>query len=337
MPALRPFLLKRLIGYPALLLISLGALWAISIRMPGTSHSGPLPPATAEQAETRERLRAHVEMLAGTIGERNFTRPRALDSAANYVHQMLASFGYEVREQTYTLGGQAFRNVEAVLPGHARPGQIVVVGAHYDAVTGTPGADDNASGTAGMLELARMFANAPRDRTIRFVGFTNEEPPFFYTEDMGSRRYARAARERGDSIVAMLSLETIGYYSDSAGSQRYPPILGWFYPDRGNFIGIVGNIGSRALVHRVVREFRAAAPFPSAASAAPKQIPGISWSDHWSFWKEGYDAVMITDTAPFRNPNYHERSDRPETLDYDRMSRVVHGIASVVGSLATRS
>ena len=272
-------------------------------------------------------------MLADRIGERNATRMPALDSAAEYIGGQLRALGYDVREQTYEAEGKSFRNIEATLPGRSRAGEIVVVGGHYDSGLGTPGADDNASGTAGVLELARLLKSKSGERTIRFVAFTNEEPPFFWTGDMGSLRYARAARQRGENIVAMLSLETIGYFSDSAGSQRYPPILGWFYPDRGDFIGIVGNIGSRGLVRQVVREFRSAASFPSAGSAAPKQLPGIGWSDHWSFWQEGYDAVMITDTAPFRNEHYHEGSDRPGTLDYERMARVVDGVARVVERL----
>lgn len=329
--------IKRMIAYPALLLLALALLWFVSIRMPGHSFQGPLPPLTPDQHALASRLRAHVELIAGRIGERNYTRPRALDSAAVYIRDSFVAFGYTVSEQTFELGGRTFRNIEAALPGRTARQDIVIVGGHYDSVTGTPGADDNASGVAAVLELARRMSDNPADRTVKFVAFANEEPPFFYTEDMGSRHYARAARGRGDRITAMLSLETIGYYSDAAGSQRYPPVLGWFYPDRGDFIGFVGNVGSRALVHRVIREFRSSAQFPSAGTAAPAQIPGIAWSDHWSFWKEGYDAVMITDTAPFRNPHYHELSDRPETLDYDRMARVVDGLGSVVRSLASIS
>jgi Zn-dependent M28 family amino/carboxypeptidase len=261
---------------------------------------------------------------------------RALDSAANYIRATFDSLGFETREHTYSAGKATFRNIEVSIPGRTAPGEIVVVGGHYDSVFDSPGADDNASGTAAVLELARLLKEQRHDRTIRFVAFTNEEPPFFFTEDMGSLRYARAARARGDNIVAMLSMESMGYYSDAPGSQRYPPILGWFYPDRGNFIGFVGNIGSRSLVHRVVRDFRETTQFPSAGSAAPTQVPGIAWSDHWSFWQAGYDGVMVTGTAPFRNRNYHERTDRPDSLDYDHMARVVDGVARVVARLAAR-
>jgi hypothetical protein len=325
----------RLIGYPLALVLAVIGLWFVSIRMPGVSHAGPLPALTAEQDTLSKRLRSHVEMLAGRIGERNAEKMKALDSAAAYMRASFAALGYEVSEQTYVIRGQVFRNIEVTLPGGSRAKEIVVVGGHYDSVIGTPGADDNASGAAAILELARLLKTEPHVRTIKLVAFTNEEPPFFFTEEMGSRHYARAAKQRGDSIVAMLSIETIGYYSDSVGSQRYPPILGWFYPNRGNFVGVVGNVASRKLVRRVIRDFREFAAFPSAGSAAPMQIPGISWSDQWSFWKEGYEAVMITDTAPFRNDNYHELSDRPETLNYGHMARVVEGVARTVAVLAT--
>ncbi|HET9426030.1 MAG TPA: M28 family peptidase [Gemmatimonadaceae bacterium] len=327
-------LIQRLIAYPALLLLALAALWAVSIRMPGESFEAPLPALTAEQSASSEQLRAHVEMLAGRIGERNYMRLGALDSAATYVHQVFAALGYTVTEQTYVAGGKTYRNIEAVLPGRSRAKEIVLVGGHYDSVFDSPGADDNASGMASVLELARLMRSVAGERTLKFVAFANEEPPFFYSDSMGSLVYARAARARGDDIVAMLSMETLGYYTDSAGTQKYPPILGWFYPDRGSYVGVVGNIGSRSLVHRVIRDFRASAQFPSAGAAAPTQLPGIAWSDHWSFWQAGYDAVMITDTAPFRNPNYHEISDRPASLDYDRMARAVHGVAAAVRSLA---
>jgi Zn-dependent M28 family amino/carboxypeptidase len=273
-------------------------------------------------------------MLAGRIGERNYMKMRALDSAATYIKTTLDSLGYATKELPYQARGATFRNLEATLPGGARANEIVVVGGHYDTVYDSPGADDNASGTAAVLELARLLKNQPHARTIRFVAFVNEEPPFFFTDDMGSLRYARAARTRGDSIVAMISMESMGYYSDKPESQRYPPILGWFYPDKGNFIGVVGNIGSRPLVRRVVSDFRSHTSFPSAGSAAPTQIPGIAWSDQWSFWMTDYDAVMITGTAPFRNKNYHEIWDRPDSLNYDHMARVVDGVARTVVRLA---
>ena len=334
-PGLMRALLKRGVAYPAILLLAVLALWVVSIRMPGSSHRGPLPDLTGEEAVTRDALSAHVHLLADTLGQRNDANRRGYDSAAAYVEGVLRRHGFTVSSLPYAARGRSYRNLEVTIPGQSAPNEIIVVGAHYDSVEDTPGADDNASGTACLLEIARLLRDRRMDRTVRLVAFANEEPPFFFTEDMGSRHYARNAKARNDDVVAMLSLETLGYYSDAPESQRYPPILGWFYPDRGDFVGFVGNIGSRALVHRAIRSFRSHTQFPSQGSAAPMQIPGISWSDQWSFWKEGYDAIMITDTAPFRNDNYHLETDRAGTLDYAKMARVVHGIARTVEDLAT--
>ena len=190
---------------------------------------------------------------------------------------------------------------------------------------------------AGVLELARSFAGKPASRTIRFVFFGTEEPPSFPTGAMGSRHYADAARARGDRIVAMLSIESIGYYSTEPGSQRYPFPLNLLYPDVGDFIGFVSNLKSGPLVRRAIATFRSAVPFPTQGAAVPSWVPGVWWSDHWSFWRQGYQAIMITDTAPFRNPFYHTSQDTPDKLDYGRMARVVDGLEAVVSDLAGSS
>jgi len=310
------------------------AAWALMIRMPGQSFAGPLPPLSADEDASRARLEGDVRHLAGRIGERNYAQPAALDAAAAYLSAAFDSLGYAVASQTFTVGGRPFRNIEATLAGRSRPEEVVVVGGHYDSAVGTPGADDNATGTAAVLELARLLRTDRLGRTVRFVAFVNEEPPFFLTEHMGSRVYARAAVRRGDRVVAMLSLETIGYYSSEPGSQRYPPPLNLAYPDRGDFIGFVGNVASRALVRRSIGVFRRHAQFPSEGVAAPAWIPGVYWSDHDSFWREGYPAIMITDTAPFRNPAYHSAADTPDSIDYAGMARVLRGLAAVVRELA---
>ncbi|HEV8383065.1 MAG TPA: M28 family peptidase, partial [Gemmatimonadales bacterium] len=188
---------------------------------------------------------------------------------------------------------------------------------------------------AGVLELARAFAQARQSRTVRFVFFPNEEPPSFPTADMGSRHYATEARTRNDQIVAMLSIESIGYYDTEKGSQRYPFPLNLAYPDVGDFIGFVSNLKSRSLVHRAIAAFRAHATLPTQGAAAPSWVPGVWWSDHWSFWREQYPAIMITDTAPYRNPFYHTPEDTADKLDFDRMARVVDGLTHVVRALAT--
>jgi Zn-dependent M28 family amino/carboxypeptidase len=281
-----------------------------------------------------DRLRAHVKRLAADIGERNVWRPAALEQAAAYVESALADHGAAVSTQEYTAGGVTVRNVEAELPGAGGTGEIVVVGAHYDTVMGCPGADDNGSGVAALIEIARLLSGRAHERTLRLVAFVNEEPPFFQTDEMGSLRYARRCRERRENVVAMLSLETIGYYTDAPHSQSYPPPLGLLHPHTGNFIALVGDLHSRALVAEMEKSFRRHADMPVQASAYPGWLPGVGWSDQWSFWETGYRAVMATDTAHLRNPAYHTPQDTPETLDYERFARVVAGLAGAVLELA---
>jgi Zn-dependent M28 family amino/carboxypeptidase len=187
---------------------------------------------------------------------------------------------------------------------------------------------------AALLELARLFAARDTERTVRFVAFVNEEPPLFRTGDMGSRQYARAARAQNEDIRAMLSLETIGHYNDAPGSQHYPPLFSPFFPDRGNFIGMVSNIGSRALLRQAVSAFRAASDFPLEYVSTFGWVPGVDWSDHGSFWSEGYPAIMVTDTALYRYPYYHSAQDTPDKVDYARLARVTAALAAVVEALA---
>lgn len=301
--------------------------------MPGRSYSGPLRPLTETELERRERLKSHVSTLAERIGERNLKHYDSLNASLNYIENNFSNIGFQISEQEYSVDAKSVKNVEAEIRGTQKPEQIIIIGAHYDSVSGSPGANDNATGVAALLELARVFNAQNPNRTIRFVAFVNEEPPYFQTEQMGSRVYARRSRERGESIVAMISLETIGYYSDQENSQRYPFPFSWFYPSRGNFIGFVGNTSSRSLVRNAVRIFRGEADFPSEGVAAPGWLTGIGWSDQWSFWKEGYSALMITDTALFRYPHYHRRSDTADKIDYDRFVRVVSGINTLVTDL----
>lgn len=303
------------------------------MRMPGQSHRGAIPPLTGEESGLAGRLRVHVEKLAGEIGERNTIHYSALRTAADYIESRFSGLGLPVREEKYRVDDKEVSNIVAVLKGSGRPEEIVVIGAHYDSVEGSPGANDNASGVAAVLELARLFKDAKPQRTIRFVAFVNEEPPYFQTEEMGSLVNARQARKQGDKVVAMLSLETIGCYSDQAKSQHYPSLFSLFYPDTGNFIGFVSDLGSRTLLRKVVGTFRETTRFPSEGVAAPGWIQGIGWSDHWSFRQTGYPAIMVTDTAPFRYPHYHEPTDTPEKLDFERMARVVVGIGRVVEKL----
>ena len=281
-----------------------------------------------------QALRRHVRRLAGEIGERHVGRPAALHAAEALIRQELEAQGYEVAKQPYVVAGVESSNLEVTVQGGVRAGEIVLVGAHYDTVPGTPGADDNASGVAGLLEIARALRGAHPALTIKLVAFVNEEPPFFYFGEMGSQVYATAARRRGDDIRLMLSLEMLGYYSDAPGSQGYPPLLRFFYPDRGNFIGFVSNLGSRRALREVVQAFKAGSDFPVRQLASPGIVPGVSWSDQLSFWRAGYAGVMVTDTAFYRNPHYHAPGDRPERLCYPAMARVVAGLQRTVAALA---
>jgi len=280
------------------------------------------------------RIERHVWTLAGEIGERNVFRPRALDSARDYIVDEWRAQGLEPRLQTYPARGVDSSNVEVVLEGASGGAQSIVVGAHYDSVLGSPGADDNASAVAALLELGRALADSARERTLRLVAFVNEEPPFFFWGKMGSQVYAGAARQRRDDIRLMLSLEMLGYYSDGHRTQRYPPLFRWFYPDRGNFIGFVSNLRSRRALGRVYRAFRNHCDFPVQRAAVPSWIPGVSWSDHVSFWQQGYPALMVTDTAFYRNPYYHTAEDTPDKLDYARLTRVANGLADALRELA---
>jgi Zn-dependent M28 family amino/carboxypeptidase len=258
--------------------------------------------------------------------------PVQLEQTALWIEAAFRKLGYGVRRQEYEAGGVKVRNIEATLKGKGG-GAILVVGAHYDSVPGTPGANDNASGVAALLELARIFAGKPGNRTLRLVAFVNEEPPFFKTETMGSYRYAMEASGNKEKIAGMLSLETIGCYTEEKGSQHFPFPLGFFYPHRGDFLAFVGNFKSKAFLGRCVKGFRAATDLPAEGAAAPEVLPGIGWSDHWAFWKAGYPAFMVTDTAFYRYPHYHQPTDTPEKLDYDRMAKAVTGLEGMLDRL----
>ncbi len=302
------------------------------ITMPGESYAGPLQPLTAEESQIAVNLRRHVVAVASH--EHNMFQPDALEAAARYIETELEALGYTARRHVYESGMGPARNIEVEVRGGND--EVIVVGAHYDSVIGSPGANDNGSGVAATLEIARLLRGATQGRTLRFVWFVNEEPPFFHGPDMGSRRYVQLVRARGDRVTAMFSLETIGYYSDKRGSQRYPPPFGWFYPNTGNFLGFVANFASRALLHDALGAFRRHARFPSEGVAAPAFIPGVDWSDHASFWDAGYPALMITDTAPYRYPHYHSARDTPDKLDYERLARVVTGLRGMLRELAEK-
>jgi hypothetical protein len=310
--------------------------YVVMIRMPGKSYARPFTPLDDRERSLEAELRADVRVIAGDVGERNLSRFAGLADAASHIESSLRAAGLAPRRLPFDALGRAVDNIEAEVTGASQAAEIVVVGAHYDSVEGTRGANDNGSGVAALLAAARAFARRTERpaRTLRFVAFANEEAPYFQSDAMGSLVYARACRARGDRVVAMMSLETVGFYTDAPDTQHYPPPLGLVYPSTGNFIGFVGNVGSRSLVHRAIGAFRESTPFPSEGAALPEWIPGVGWSDQWAFWQAGYPAIMVTDTAPFRYPHYHRASDRLDKLSYDRMARVVGGIINVIDRLA---
>jgi len=302
--------------------------------IPGQSYRGSLPPLTLQQEQIREQLTRHITMLAETIGERNILQYENLCQAAQYITNTFSKLGYQVNKQEYQVSKRAVQNIEIEITGCAQPNEIIVVGAHYDSVLNCPGANDNGSGIATILELARLLQGKACNKTLRLIAFVNEEPPFFYTSKMGSYVYAKQSRRRHENIKAMLSIETVGYYSDAAKSQHYPFPLSYFYPSQGDFIAFVSNLSSRKLLRQVIASFREHCQFPSEGAAIPAWITGVSWSDQWAFWRHGYPAMMITDTALFRYPYYHTEKDTPDKIDYQRLARVVSGLMTVIVNLA---
>jgi Zn-dependent M28 family amino/carboxypeptidase len=284
-----------------------------------------------------ENLKRHVQVLAADIGERNTFKPQALHLAEEYIAQVWKAQGYEVVRQEYPLKGDRWANLEITRAGRAKEAPFLLIGAHYDSVIGSPGANDNGTGVAALLEISRAFAAIEPHASVRFVAFVNEEPPYFQTSSMGSRIYAQKARDRRDKIRVMASLETIGYYSDAPASQKFPFPSGLFsllYPDKGNYIVFASNMGSKAVTQEARNLFRAVSDFPIEIISTFEMVPGIDWSDHASFWRTGYSAFMVTDTAPYRYPYYHTAADTPEKINYEALGRVTEGLHQTFQGLA---
>ena len=283
-------------------------------------------------------LTRHVDCLAGLIGPRPLSKFSTFSAAATYIERELGNAGHIASRHIYTIGETQVANIVAEIPGTRRSDEIVVLGAHYDTISTTPGADDNASAVAVLIETARLLREAKPKRTVRFVGFACEEPPHFHTGDMGSQAYARECRLRNEKVVGMLCLEMVGYYSTKPGSQKLPPgiprWLHWAFPKRGDFLAAVGNMRSKQLAWKFRRGFKQAVRFPLFSICLPESISEIRLSDNSSFWDQGYPALMLTDTSFLRNPNYHLESDTADTLDYERMAKVTLGVAGAVRKLA---
>lgn len=316
------------VGVPAAVLSIAGWLWSMEVST-----------VQWDDGIVREELAALVQTLAVNIGPRSYRDPVNLNAAADFVSQRLESFGYQVAAQPYQVGELMVRNIVAERRGTEQPDRVIVIGAHYDTVISSPGADDNASGVAVLLELARLHAHTRFRKTVRFVGFTLEEPPFFRSRHMGSRVYARSLKAGGEQVEAMLCLESVGYYTHDKGSQSFPWLvfwLRWRYPTTGNFITIVSNADSQPLQTLVRDALNAQMDLPVETYTGPWWIPGVDWSDHGSFWNEGYPAVMLTDTALFRNPHYHRPTDLPDRLDYRAMSELTRGLSGALTALDER-
>ncbi len=299
---------------------------------PGFSYRGPLDPLTSAQQERAATLRADVAVLAERIGPRCLEKSDdKLTAAAEWIGEELSKAGYAVDRQTYAIRGRSCVNLAVERRGATRPDEIVVLGAHYDSVCWSPGANDNGSGVAAVLALARLFRDRPVDRTLRFVFFTNEEYPYCSSERMGSYQYARRCREHGEMIIAMISLDEIGCFSDRPGSQKAVFPMNLLYPSRGDYICVVANADNHRLMSRVTTAMRRHVKFPAEGLAV--NASDVERSDHWAFVRFGYPAVLITDTAPFRYPHYHRPTDTPDKLDYDRMARLVDGLVGAVGEL----
>ncbi len=280
------------------------------------------------------RLKAHVTMLSEEFIPRDYKHPENLDRTASYIRTEFENTDGRVSEQVYTVDGVVYRNIILMLGPQTQ--ERIVVGAHYDTAGELPGADDNASGIAGLIELARLLSRAPLLLTVELVAYTLEEPPFFRTDQMGSYIHATQLREQGIQLRIMIALEMIGYFSDDANSQHFPlAILNLLYPTEGNWLAVIGDMASGAEVRAVKTSMRAATELPVYSfNAPPSLVAGIDWSDHLNYRKNGYPGIMISDTAFLRNLNYHTEHDTPDLLDYDRMAMVVAGVYSAVLDIA---
>lgn len=308
------------------------ALW-YAIVFPRQPVQGPLPALTEAEKDLARRLREHITAIASR--PHNLAYPADLEAAARYIEGVLARLGYTAAAQILAVGDQKVRNIEAVIEPKSPGAATLVVGAHYDSAGRSPGANDNGTGVAALLELARLLKGwAPQEQRLRLVFWVNEEQPYSHTEDMGSVQHARRLREAGEHVVGAISLETLGYFSNSPGSQKFPAPFDLIYSDVGNFVAFVGLPGARAFVHRAIGAFRRHAVFPSIGGVAPGFIEGIAASDHWSYQQQGYPALMITDTAPFRNPYYHRVDDLPGSVDAESLARITKGLEGMVREIA---
>jgi len=327
-----------MILYFFLIIILLAAFLIYSILKirftPSVSISRPAP----TRSEDVYHLYRHVEQLSVHIGSRSVYEYDKITATKDYIVSCIEDFGFLPAFQSYIYHGKEYSNIVVSMPGTRRPDEIVIIGAHYDSVFDTPGADDNASAVAVLLELCHMLKDFSPARTLKLIFFVNEESPVFRSKYMGSYVYAMEAKAKNENVRSMISLEMLGYYSDKNGSQTFPlPLMNLIYPSTPNFIAVVGNLSSKSLVERVKNSLKEHSGIPVETLSTVSFIPGIDFSDHRSFWKMGYPAVMITDTAFYRNPNYHSRTDSIDTLNFDKMNDLLKGLLNVVKSITMSS
>ena len=285
-----------------------------------------------ERKKQIERVYKDVEFLTSIRPYRNYLNVESLNKTADYIYKTFKNFSDEVYFQEFSVGGDLYKNVICSINTHLK--ERIIIGAHYDVAGNTPGADDNASGVAGLLELLRLLHDKKTNYRIDFAAYTLEEPPFFGTRKMGSFIHAKSLYKAKAKIKVMICLEMIGYFSDEEGSQQFPlPFMNLFYPEIGNFIGVVGNLFQRRITKRIRDLMRKGSDIPVYSINAPAILPGVDFSDHRNFWHFGYNAVMITDTSFYRNPNYHRKTDTIATLDFEKMYSVIQGIKYAVLNL----
>ena len=329
---------RKMISYILLFIIFLVAFLAYSLLKIRFASSVSVKRGDTTLIGDTSKLHGHVRQLTVDIGSRSVYEYDKLEATKEYIVSHLKAFGYIPSLQTYTYSGRKYSNVIASVRGAKLPDETVIIGAHYDTVFGTPGADDNASAVATLLEIARALKGFSPDRTLKLIFFVIEEPPVFRSEHMGSYVYAKEAKERNENIKSMISLEMLGYYTNEKEGQSFPfPLMSLIYPSTPNFIAVVGNLSSRNLVRKVKNSLKASSHIPVETLSAFSFVPGVDFSDHRSFWKMGYPAVMITDTAFYRNPNYHTETDTIDTLDFDKMSDLLIGLIQAAKDLTDSS
>lgn len=327
---------KKMIGAVLFIIILFVAYLIYAIIKIRFSPSTVIPGQASAVSGDSRQIYSHVEHLSVRIGSRSIYEYGKLEDTKHYIVSCLEGFGYTPELQKYSRDGQVFSNIIISIKGKTRPDEIVIIGAHYDTVFGTPGADDNASAVSILLEMSRILKGFLPGRTIRLVFFVLEEPPAFMTEHMGSYVYAKEVKVKNENVKSMICLEMVGYYSDKKGGQTFPlPMMNLMYSSTPNFIAVVGNLKSRGLTGAVRISLTQRSSVPVETLSTVSFVPGVNFSDHRSFWKMGYQAVMITDTAFYRNPNYHTESDTIDTLDFNRMNELLKGLVEVAKDLST--